>query len=232
MPPLSIGSSARRRGSAPAFSSATGARDCTTSPESHLPAGLRVPTASPAPTVRRADDELVALEHADRARVGMHEVGRLLHDLVENRGRVELGREEPAGARQLLRERARALLAFEQLASLERAARRVGEMMSELEVVVRERPLVREQDDDEPPAARRAVSTGMKSAAWYPAAVAAARHSSGNRSSSASAGAASILDCAAARATVPPSEIPSMSCATRRSSTPCAPASSARLPAA
>ena len=118
-----------------------------------------MPTASSAPSADGgADDELVVLEHADRARVGVHELRRLLDDLVENRGRVELGREQAARARQLLRERPRAPLRLEQLAALERAARRVGEVARELEVVFGEDALLREEDDDEAAAPRVAAT--------------------------------------------------------------------------
>ena len=98
---------------------------------------------------RGGDDELVVLDDPDRARVGVHELRCLLHDLVEDRGRVELGREQPAGAGQLLRERTGAALRLEELAALERAARRIGEVARELEVVVGEDALLREEDGDE-----------------------------------------------------------------------------------
>ena len=98
----------------------------------------------------RRDDELVAVEEPEGGGVGVDERRRLLHDLVEDGRRVELAREQPARARQLLREGARAALGLEQLAPLERAARRVGEMAGELEIVVAERPLLGEEDEDEP----------------------------------------------------------------------------------
>ncbi len=133
--------------------------------ERHRRAGLddvaREPAAgraARAESVRRSvalggsDHELVAVEQVERGGVGVDERGRLLHDLVEHGRRVELAREQPAGARQLLRERARPALGLEQLAPLERAARRIGEVAGELEVVVAERPLLGEEDEHEPAA--------------------------------------------------------------------------------
>src|SRR5207244_4636229 len=74
----------------------------------------------------RADDEVVLLQDADHARLGAQELRRLLDDLVENGLGVELGREQAAGARELLSERARRPLRLEEAAALERAARRVA----------------------------------------------------------------------------------------------------------
>ena len=50
-------------------------------------------------------DELVAVEQADHRRVGVEQRRRLADDLVEHGGRVELGGEQRAGARELLRQR-------------------------------------------------------------------------------------------------------------------------------
>ena len=76
------------------------------------PAAGRAPRAERglrALAIRRGDDELVAVEQAERSGLGVHERRRLLHDLVEDRRRIELAREQPARPRQLLRERAGAL---------------------------------------------------------------------------------------------------------------------------
>ena len=113
--------------------------------------------------VGRRDDELLPVEQAERAGLGVDERRRLLHDLVEDGRRIELAREQPARARQLLRERAGPALGLEQLATLERAARRIGEMARELEVVVAERALLGEEDErrGRRPASRGA-STGTE----------------------------------------------------------------------
>ena len=62
-------------------------------------------------THRGVDNELIVLQHTDRTGIGMDEVRSLLHDFVENRGRVELRCEEPPGSGKLLRERACCALA-------------------------------------------------------------------------------------------------------------------------
>ena len=95
---------------------------------------------------------------------------RVLDDLLEHRVGIELGREQAARARELLRERAGAPLRLVELAALERAARRVRELAGELEVVVGEAALVREADEDDAAAARqRVVSSGTASSASQPA---------------------------------------------------------------
>src|SRR5207249_3231417 len=83
-------------------------------------------------------------------RICVHELRSLLHDLVEDRRRIELGREQPPRARELLGERTRRALGLEELASLECAARRVRKMTRELEVIVCEEALLLEEDDDNP----------------------------------------------------------------------------------
>ena len=98
----------------------------------------------------RADDELVALDQLDRAGVGPEQGWRLVGELLEDRGRLELRGEEAAHAGELLRERARGALALVELAALEPAARGAREPAAELEVVVGEGPLLGEEDDDEP----------------------------------------------------------------------------------
>jgi hypothetical protein len=80
---------------------------------------------------------------------------RLLHDLVEDDFRIELRRQQAAGARELLCERAGAALGLEQLAALQCAADGAGEMPGELEVVLAERVRLVEEDRDE---ASRAVA--------------------------------------------------------------------------
>ena len=93
--------------------------------------------------------QLVALEQPDHRRVGVEQRRRLADDLVEHGGRVELGGELRAGARELLRQPAGLPLGFEQLASLERAAGGAGEVAGQLEVVVGEAPLLGEEDEHE-----------------------------------------------------------------------------------
>ena len=93
------------------------------------------------------DDQLVALDHADRGGVGLEQGRRLLHDLVENRGRVELRGEQRAHARELLGEGPRRAFALVELASLERAARCSGEPPCELQVIVDELARSGEEDD-------------------------------------------------------------------------------------
>ena len=82
----------------------------------------------------------------------------MLDDLVENRGRVELGREHAARARKLLRQCARCSLRLEELAALERTARSIRKMVRELEILVGEETLLREEDDHEP----RALGAGTR----------------------------------------------------------------------
>jgi len=94
-------------------------------------------------------DQLVAHQQPNRAGFGAEQRGRLLHHLVEDGRRVELGREQAARSRQLLRERARGALGLEQVAALERATGRVGEMDGKLEVVVGELAGFGEEDEHE-----------------------------------------------------------------------------------
>src|SRR5207237_756922 len=96
-----------------------------------------------------ADDELVSLEQPQDRGVGREQLRRPAHDLLEHRGGVELGREQAARARELLRQRARAALGLEQLASLERAARGAREIPRQLEIVVGEAALLREENEHE-----------------------------------------------------------------------------------
>ena len=62
--------------------------------------------------------------------------------------RIEARREQSAGPREVLRERARAALGLEQLASLERPARCAAQMLGEADVLVGEGPAAPEEDDD------------------------------------------------------------------------------------
>ena len=96
---------------------------------------------------RRAQDELVALDEADRSYVGAEQLRCLGRDLLDDPRRVELGGEERSDPGQMLREPARASLALEQRAALERSLRRVGQVAGEREVVVAERAIMREEDD-------------------------------------------------------------------------------------
>src|SRR3989440_4050851 len=100
--------------------------------------------------LRGRDDELVLLQDADRARLGADEPRRLLDDLVEDRGGIELGREQAARPRELLRQRPRRALRLEELRSLEGAPRRSGEVARELEILVLERAALGGEDEDEP----------------------------------------------------------------------------------
>ena len=98
---------------------------------------------------RRRHDELVAFQHTDRARVRTDEARGALHDLVEDRCGIELRRQQAPGTGKLLRERARVPFGLVQPAALERAARGIGEMAREIEIVVVESPRAAEEDDDD-----------------------------------------------------------------------------------
>ena len=100
-------------------------------------------------SARRTDDELVILEQANDGGIGPEESGRLGDDLVEDCSRIELGGEQSARTRQLLREAARPALALVELAALERAAGGPRKVERQLEVVVTEAPRLREEDHDQ-----------------------------------------------------------------------------------
>jgi hypothetical protein len=68
-------------------------------------------------------------------------------ELSEQRGLIELAREQTPGARELVWRRSRTSLGLEQLAPLQCAASCVGEMARELEIVLAEDALLREEDD-------------------------------------------------------------------------------------
>ncbi len=68
-------------------------------------------------------------------------------DLLEDRVRVELAGDERPGPRELLGDRAVAPLGLEQLRSLEGSSSCSGEVVRELDLVVRERLLLREEDE-------------------------------------------------------------------------------------
>ena len=97
---------------------------------------------------RGADDELLALEDPDHGGVGPEQVGRLPGHVAEHDDGVEAGGEQGADMRDVLRERARAALALEQLAALERAARGAAQVLGEPDVLVGERPAAAEEDGD------------------------------------------------------------------------------------
>ena len=98
---------------------------------------------------RRAYNQVLVLDRADRGRLRGQERGRLLDDLVEHGRRVQLGCERAAGPRELLRQRPLRPFRFEQVAALERTTRRVGQMTRELDVLVGELVRLVEEDEDE-----------------------------------------------------------------------------------
>jgi hypothetical protein len=101
-------------------------------------------------SVRRADDQLVPLEDAHGRRVGAHELRGLGDDLLEDRLWVEPAGEERPGLGELLRDRAVSPLAFEELRSFERSPCRSRKMVGQLDLVVRERLLLGEEDEADP----------------------------------------------------------------------------------
>ena len=112
--------------------------------------GARTPTArsEPAPVAAWTTSSSPSSRRIDEASAPSS-AGASLDDLVEDGLRVELGREQAAGARELLRERARGALRLEQLAPLERAAGGAGQLARELEIVVGEAALLVEQREHE-----------------------------------------------------------------------------------
>ena len=96
------------------------------------------------------DDERTVVENMDRAGVRVEQFLRLRNHLVEYRLRIELGRQQPPHAGELLCERTRAPLGLVQLASLECPARSTCEVLGELEIVVAEPPRLVEEHGDEP----------------------------------------------------------------------------------
>ena len=95
-----------------------------------------------------ADDEVVALEEAEDGGVRGEQLRRLAHDLACDHRRVEARGEQRPDAGQALRERARATLALEQLAALERAAGGAAQVLCEQDVLVGEGPRLAEDDRD------------------------------------------------------------------------------------
>ena len=93
-----------------------------------------------------ADHEVLFLERANRAGIGPEQRRRLLHDLFEDGGRVQLGRKHAACTRELLRQCARGALGFEQLTPFERPPRRVAEVTGKLEILVGELVLFGKED--------------------------------------------------------------------------------------
>ena len=129
----------------------TGALAWTTSPAGRAVVGsLRPRIGRGARAADGADHELVSLDDLDRACVGAEQGRRLVGDLVEDRPRVELGREQAAHARELLGEGSRRSFALVELAPLETPSRGARQAATQLEVVVGERALLGEEDDDEP----------------------------------------------------------------------------------
>ena len=121
------------------------------SPTSQAVDGARVPTrvglASPC---CRADDDLVALEHAHRGGVGLEQLHGVLHRLVEDVVRVELAREIAAGPREPLGQVPRAALALVEVAALERGTRGRRHLRRQLELLVLEGALSLEEHEHEP----------------------------------------------------------------------------------
>jgi hypothetical protein len=95
------------------------------------------------------DHELVALEQPDGGRFGTHETRSLRDDLAQDRIRIELARQQRAGSCELLCDRPRLPFRFVELGALERAASRTGEVVGELDLVVGEGLLLREEDEPE-----------------------------------------------------------------------------------
>ncbi len=71
-----------------------------------------------------------------------------MRDLLEDDRRIEARREEDADPRELLGEPARPALTLEQLAALERAARRPAQVLRQEYVFVAEVPHAAIEDDD------------------------------------------------------------------------------------
>ena len=118
-----------------------GSRDWTMSPPSDVVDGVRAPrTDVEAGPTAAWHHELVALEQAHRAAVGLEQPRRLAWDLVQHDapGSSSVVSVRPV-ERQVLRERAGAPLELVDLAALEGATRGGPELVRELEVVVRER---------------------------------------------------------------------------------------------
>ena len=99
---------------------------------------------------RCRDDELGVLEHRERRRIGVEQRRGLLDDRLQDGDRVELGREQAAGARELLGERTCRALGLEQATPVERTARGGGDLLRQLDVVARECALLDEAGEDEP----------------------------------------------------------------------------------
>ncbi len=97
--------------------------------------------------VGRAHNEVVAVDKADDRGVRVQQARRLSRDLLEHDRGIEARPEERPEPREPLRERARAALALEELAPLERALRGVADVPGEKHVLVGERALAVEEDD-------------------------------------------------------------------------------------
>ncbi len=108
------------------------------------------------------DDELVALEHPDRrARTG-EQAGCEPSEALEHDLGIQLAGQLAPGAREPLRERAGAPLELVQLAALERAACRAGDMTRQLELLVGEAVLRRRRTRARARSRRRAAARAAR----------------------------------------------------------------------
>ena len=93
--------------------------------------------------------QLVAFEDADPGGVDP-EKGRRLLDHVRQHGlRIELRSQQAARPRELLRQSPRAAFRLERLGPLDRGLCRIGQLLRDLDVFVRERMRLREEDERE-----------------------------------------------------------------------------------
>ena len=87
---------------------------------------------------RSRHDEFVTVERGQCSGVDVEQRHRLGHHRLEHRHRIELGREQAACSRELLRQGARAALRLEQPTAVERTPGGTRDLLRELEVVLRE----------------------------------------------------------------------------------------------
>jgi hypothetical protein len=99
---------------------------------------------------RGPDDDLVALEHANRRAVSGEQLDGVAHGLVQHVVRIELPGELPAGPREPLRKRPGAALTLEELTALEGSASGAGDVAGQLELLLGEDLLAREEHEHEP----------------------------------------------------------------------------------
>ena len=88
----------------------------------------------------------------------------MAHGLVQHVVRIELPGQLPAGPREPLRQRPGAALALVELAALEGTARGAGDVAGELELLLGEDLLAREEDQHEPGSAARAPRAALPGA--------------------------------------------------------------------